>query len=88
MNQKIILAMAFGLLGTSAFATPTVNRDSALAMQGGRAMSLREAVMSAHSFTTGSRPGERAQRNPQTESCELCPGAAPRHGETGDLPLN
>ena len=50
MKHNFVVATVLALCGASAFAAYDGDREAALALQGGRGMSLREAVMATHSF--------------------------------------
>ncbi|MGF6851344.1 hypothetical protein [Paraburkholderia sp. CI3] len=60
MKQRIMMAVALALCSVSAFAAHERDHTSGLALQGGRAMSVREAVTAAHNFATEGHAGVRA----------------------------
>jgi hypothetical protein len=86
MKQKIMLAVSFAAFSTPAFCAPALNRESAFAMQGGRAMSVREAVTSTHSFAVEKRDDVRMEKERQG-TYGLREGGPSRHADSANIPL-
>ncbi|MGF6851322.1 hypothetical protein OKW29_000208 [Paraburkholderia sp. CI3] len=85
MKKRVIIDAAVALLGGSAFAASEQNHAAALALQDGRAVSLREAVMSAHHFATESHAYAHGAPGPSTAEVATLSGASTRQSEAASI---